>query len=122
MANFDAVPAGKYGKAALEKLGVWTSVADKVAQAENVRAALLLVSRGEAPAGIVYQTDAAADPNVKIIGTFPKDAHPPIVYPIAITASATHPDAATLLTYLKSPNAKPLFHAQGFAVLSPGQS
>ena len=77
MANVDAVPAGKYGKAALEKLGVWASVSGKVAQAENVRAALLLVSRGEAPAGIVYQTDAAADPNVKIIGTFPEDAHPP---------------------------------------------
>ena len=86
MANVDAVPAGKYGKAALEKLGVWASVSGKVAQAENVRAALLLVSRGEAPAGIVYQTDAAADPNVKIIGTFPEDTHPPIVYPIALTA------------------------------------
>ena len=76
MANVDAVPAGKYGKAALEKLGVWASVSGKVAQAENVRAALLLVSRGEAPVGIVYQTDAAADPNVKIIGTFPEDTHP----------------------------------------------
>ncbi len=91
MANVDAVPAGKYGKAALEKLGVWASVAGKVAQAENVRAALLLVSRGEAPAGIVYQTDAAADPNVEIIGTFPEDTHPPIIYPIALTANATHP-------------------------------
>ena len=77
MANIDSVPAGKYGKAALEKLGVWGSVASKIAQAENVRAALLLVSRGETPAGIVYQTDAAADPNVKIIGTFPEDTHPP---------------------------------------------
>src|SRR5262249_40298831 len=69
MAGVEAVPAGKYGKAALEKLGIWQSVAGKIAQAENVRAALLLVSRGEAPAGIVYQTDAAADPNVGIIGT-----------------------------------------------------
>src|SRR5262245_48866018 len=77
MANVDSVPAGKYGKAALEKLGVWGAVANKIAQAENVRAALLLVSRGEAPLGIVYQTDAAADPNVKIIGTFPEDTHPP---------------------------------------------
>ena len=102
MANVDAVPAGKYGKAALEKLGLWAGVSGKIAQAENVRAALLLVSRGEAPAGIVYQTDAAADPNVKIIGTFPEDTHPPIIYPIALTASATHPDAAAFLAYIKS--------------------
>ena len=102
MANVDSVPAGKYGKAALEKLGVWASVSRKIAQAENVRAALLLVSRGEAPAGIVYQTDAAADPNVKIIGTFPEDTHPPIIYPIALTASATHPDAAAFLAYIRS--------------------
>ena len=122
MANIDSVPAGKYGKAALEKLGVWGSVANKVAQAENVRAALLLVSRGETPAGIVYQTDAAADPNVKIIGTFPEDTHPPIIYPIAITASATHPDAAAFLAYVKSAKAKPLFEAQGFAVLSSERS
>src|SRR5215831_20577369 len=81
MANVDSVPAGKYGKAALEKLGVWSSVSNKIAQAENVRAALLLVSRRETPAGIVYQTDAAADPNVKIIGTFPEDTHPPIILP-----------------------------------------
>jgi len=122
MANVDAVPAGKYGKAALEKLGVWGSVSGKVAQAENVRAALLLVSRGEAPAGIVYQTDAVADPNVKIIGTFPEDAHPPIVYPIALTANATNPDAAAFLAYIKSAKARPLLEAQGFTVLSPGQS
>ena len=122
MANVDSVPAGKYGKAALEKLGVWASVSGKVAQAENVRAALLLVSRGEAPAGIVYQTDAAADANVKIIGTFPEDTHPPIIYPIALTASAANPDAAALLAYVKSAKAKPLFEAQGFTVLSPGQS
>ena len=122
MANVDAVPAGKYGKAALEKLGVWASVSGKIAQAENVRAALLLVSRGEAPAGIVYQTDAAADPNVKIIGTFPEDAHPPIIYPMALTASATHPDAAAFLAYIGSEKAKPLFQAQGFTVLGQGRS
>jgi molybdate transport system substrate-binding protein len=122
MANVEAVPAGKYGKAALEKLGVWDSVSAKIAQAENVRAALLLVSRGEAPAGIVYQTDAAADASVKIIGTFPENTHPPIIYPIALTASATHADAAAFLAYLKSAKAKPLFEAQGFSVLSPGQT
>ena len=122
MANVDSVPAGKYGKSALEKLGVWASVSDKVAQAENVRAALLLVSRGEAPAGIVYQTDAAADPGVQTVGTFPEDTHPPIIYPIALTANASHPDAAAFLAYIKSAKAKPLFEAQGFTVLSPGQT
>ncbi|NJO22959.1 MAG: molybdate ABC transporter substrate-binding protein [Sphingomonadales bacterium] len=122
MANVASVPAGKYGKAALEKLGVWGSVSEKIAQAENVRAALLLVSRGEAPAGIVYHTDAASDPNVAIIGTFPTDSHPPIIYPIALTTNADHPDAAAFLAFLKSAKAKPFFDAQGFTVLAPGQS
>ncbi len=122
MANVDSVPAGKYGKAALEKLGAWAGVATRIAQAENVRAALLLVSRGEAPAGIVYQTDAAADPNVTIIGKFPEDTHPPIIYPIALTANASHPDAAGFLAYVKSAKARPIFEAQGFTVLNPGQS
>ena len=122
MANVDSVPAGKYGKAALEKLGAWAGVATRIAQAENVRAALLLVSRGEAPAGIVYQTDAAADPNVAIIGKFPEDTHPPIIYPIALTAHASHPDAAAFLAYVKSAKARPIFEAQGFTVLNPGQS
>jgi molybdate transport system substrate-binding protein len=116
MANVDTVPAGKYGKAALEKLGVWANVSDKVAQTENVRAALLLVSRGEAPAGIVYQTDAAADPNVKIIGSFPENAHPPIIYPVALTNKAG-PDAAEFLTFIRGANARPLFEAQGFTVI-----
>ena len=122
MANVDSVPAGKYGKAALEKLGVWPSVSGKLAQAENVRAALVLVSRGEAPAGIVYQTDAASDKAVAIIGTFPEDTHPPIIYPVALTAGATHPDAAAFLAYIRSDKAKPLFEAQGFSVLNPGRS
>jgi molybdate transport system substrate-binding protein len=122
MANVDSVPAGKYGKAALENLGVWSSVSSTIAQAENVRAALLLVSRGEAPLGIVYQTDAAADPNVKIIGTFPEDTHPPIIYPVALTAGANHPEAAAFLEYIKSAKAKPLFEAQGFTVLGGGRS
>ncbi len=117
MANVEAVPAGRYGKAALEKLGAWNGVSGRIAQTENVRAALLLVSRGEAPAGIVYQTDAAADPKVKIIGTFPEDTHPPIIYPIALTANATSPDAAAFLAYITSAKARPLFEAQGFTVL-----
>jgi molybdate transport system substrate-binding protein len=122
MANVDSVPAGRYGKAALEKLGVWGSVSGKVAQAENVRAALLLVSRGEAPAGIVYQTDAAADRSVAIIGAFPEDTHPPIIYPIALTATATSPDATAFLAYIRSDKAKPTFEAQGFTVLATGRS
>lgn len=117
MANVDSVPAGKYGKAALEKLGAWDGVKDKVAQAENARAALLLVSRGEAPLGIVYATDAAADPSVKIVGRFPADSHPPIVYPAAVVASSTNPDAAAYLGFLRSPAAVAAFERQGFTVL-----
>ncbi|HXW28581.1 MAG TPA: molybdate ABC transporter substrate-binding protein [Xanthobacteraceae bacterium] len=117
MADPNAVPAGKYGKASLEALGVWASVAGKIAPAENVRAALLYVARRETPLGIVYQTDAAAEPEVKIVGTFPDDTHPPIIYPAAITASASDPDAASYLAYLKSPAARSLFQTQGFSVL-----
>ena len=119
MANTGAVPAGKYGKAALQKLGVWDAVECRTAQAENVRAALVLVSRAEAPLGIVYRTDAAADPNVRIVDAFPEDTHPPIVYPAALTAAASHPDAAPFLAYLRSQAARPLFEKQGFTVLSP---
>ncbi|PVE53285.1 molybdate ABC transporter substrate-binding protein [Rhizobium rhizogenes] len=117
MGAVDSVPAGKYGKAALEKLGVWSAVSGKVAGAESVRAALLLVSRGEAPYGIVYQTDAAADPGVKIVGTFPQDSHPPIIYPVAILKDAKSPAAAAYLEFLKSAKAAPFFEAQGFTVL-----
>lgn len=118
MANVESVPAGKYGKAALEKLGAWDNVKDKVAQADNVRAALLLVSRGEAPLGIVYTTDAAADPKVKILATFPPDSHPPILYPVAVTKDSTHPDAVAFLTYLRSSGPKAAFEKQGFTVLN----
>lgn len=117
MGNVDAVPAGKYGKAALEKLGAWDGVKGSVAQAENVRAALLLVARGEAPLGIVYSTDAAAEPNVKIVGTFPEDSHKPIVYPVAVTKEPRSPDARAFLDYLKSSRARPAFEKQGFTVL-----
>jgi molybdate transport system substrate-binding protein len=117
-----AVPAGKYAKAALETLGVWASVEAKVAQAENVRAALKLVSTGEAALGIVYQTDAAAEPGVKILGIFPGDSHPPIVYPAALTMDAKHADAAEFLKYLQSARAKGLFEAQGFTFIAPAAS
>jgi len=118
MADVRAVPAGKYGQAALETLGVWDSVKDRIAQAENVRATLALVSRGEAPLGIVYQTDAAADTGVKIVGTFPADSHPPILYPVAVLAGSDKPEARAFVDYLKSPAAKPLFEKQGFTVLA----
>lgn len=117
MANVEAVPAGKYGKASLQALGVWATVQDRMAQAENVRAALRLVSRGEAPLGIVYQTDAAADAGVRIVGAFPDGSHPPIVYPVALLAASTNPDAALFLDYLGSAAARPLFEKQGFTVL-----
>jgi molybdate transport system substrate-binding protein len=121
MANVESVPAGKYGKASLEKLGLWDKVSGKLAQAENVRAALLLVSRGEAPAGIVYATDAASDEGVTVIGTFPENSHPPIIYPVALTKSAG-PDAEAFLAYIKSGKARPLFEAEGFAVVGAGPS
>jgi molybdate transport system substrate-binding protein len=117
MADPAAVPAGKYGKAALERLGVWASVASKVAPAENVRAALLLVSRGETPLGIVYATDAAADKGVRVVATFPEDTHPPIVYPVAEVADGTNPAAAAFLDFLKSKRARPFFERQGFTFL-----
>ncbi len=117
MGAVDSVPAGKYGKAALETLGVWPSVESKVAGAENVRSALLLVSRGEAPYGIVYQTDAIADPGVRIVGTFPEDSHPPIVYPIAIMADSKSPAATAYVDFVKSETAMAIFTAQGFTVL-----
>jgi molybdate transport system substrate-binding protein len=120
MANVDSVPAGKYGKAALEKLDVWHSVADKVVQSENVRLALAFVARGEAQAGIVYATDAAAEPGVKVIGTFPADSHPPILYPVAMTATSTNPKAKAFFQFLISDAAAPAFRKQGFTVVSPG--
>ncbi|HSA66147.1 MAG TPA: molybdate ABC transporter substrate-binding protein [Methyloceanibacter sp.] len=117
MADTASVPAGKYGKDALEKLGVWDGVKDKIAQAENVRAALALVSRGEAPLGIVYATDAKADPKVKVLDVFPGSTHAPILYPIAITASSTSKEAPSFLAYLKTAAAQSAFEAQGFKVL-----
>src|SRR4029077_10325422 len=113
MANPDAVPAGKYGKASLEALGVWRDVQSKVAAAENVRAALVLVSRGEAPFGIVYKTDAAVDPKVRVVGEFPENTHPPIIYPIAVTA-AGNPAAGIFLKWLDEPDAKAILEKHGF--------
>jgi molybdate transport system substrate-binding protein len=114
MADPDSVPAGLYGREALTRLGVWNAVAPKVARAENVRAALALVERGEAPYGIVYLTDAMASPKVKVVGTFPTQTHTPIVYPAAVLATATSPDAAGFLRFLASPQAKAIFRQYGF--------
>jgi molybdate transport system substrate-binding protein len=112
-----AVPAGLYAKAALEKLGIWSSVESKIAMAENVRAALVLVARGEAPLGIVYETDAKVDPSVKIVGVFPEDSHPPIIYPVAMTKDAK-PDAAQYLAFLTTPEARAVFERYGFRALA----
>ena len=114
MTLVDAVPAGIYGKAALEWLGAWEAAALQVAQADNVRAALALVSSGEAPLGIVYATDAAADDNVTVIGTFPAGAHPPIVYPAAAVAASRNPHNSRFLAWLRGPAARKAFERQGF--------
>ena len=111
-----AVPVGKYAKAALEKLGAWQAAEPKFAMAESVRAALALVARGEAPLGIVYSTDAKVEPGVKIVGTFPADSHPAIIYPVAATATAK-PEAAGYLAFLRSSAAKAIFEKYGFSFL-----
>ncbi len=114
MADPDSVPAGKYGKAALEALGVWPSVVGRLARAENVRAALLFVSRGEAPLGIVYRTDAAAEGRVRIAGVFPASTHPQIVYPMALLAAGKTAGARGFYDFLKSRAAADVFRRYGF--------
>jgi molybdate transport system substrate-binding protein len=111
-----SVPVGKYAKGALEKLGIWASVEKRFAMADNVRAALALVARNEAVLGIVYETDAKVEPGVKIVGTFPADSHPAIVYPVAATATAK-PEAAAYLAFLRSSIAKAVFEQYGFTFL-----
>jgi molybdate transport system substrate-binding protein len=118
MALVDSVPAGVYGKAALENLGLWSAVEPQVAQADNVRAALAFVATGEAPYGIVYATDAAAEANVTIVGTFPKDSHPPIVYPAADLANRDTAAEADFMTFLRGAEARAAFERQGFSVLA----
>ena len=115
MANPDSVPAGKYGKQALETLGVWASVEKKVARTENVRVALTLVSRGEAPLGIVYATDALAERNVRIVDTFAESSHPAIVYPVAIVAANGSISAKRFVDYLLSTPARVIWERYGFA-------
>ena len=121
MATVDSVPAGQYGKEALESLGLWSSIEANVAQSDNVRAALALVAAGEAPYGIVYASDAIADDEsgdkVTVVGTFPGDSHKPIVYPAATLASSAKPEAQAFLDALSSDAAAAVFTAQGFTVL-----
>lgn len=118
MALVDAVPAGIYGKAALESLGLWESVEARVVQADNVRAALKLVAIGEAPMGVVYATDAAAEEGVSVLGAFPEDSHPPIVYPVAAMTGRLSPMVAEFLGYLQSGAAREVFKRHGFTVLA----
>jgi molybdate transport system substrate-binding protein len=112
-----SVPAGKYARASLEKLGHWSGVQAKLAESESVRAALMLVARGEAPLGIVYLSDARAEPAVRIVATFPDDSHPPIVYPVAALRGARNAQAQALVSWLASPQAAAIFQRRGFVVL-----
>ena len=114
MADPDSVPAGKYGRAALEALGVWVEVAPKVARAENVRVALALVARGEAPFGVVYKTDALAEPRVRVIDEFSDALHPEIVYPAAVVAQSRSKIAYPYLRYLRSIAAQAVWQRHGF--------
>ncbi|OYU50632.1 MAG: molybdate ABC transporter substrate-binding protein [Rhizobiales bacterium PAR1] len=115
--NPQSVPVGKYARQALMALGVWEQVGPRIAGADNVRAALSLVARGEAKFGIVYETDARTEPRVRVVGTFPASSHSPVVYPFAVTATSTNPDADAFLTYLSSPTARRIFEKEGFSIL-----
>jgi molybdate transport system substrate-binding protein len=116
MGDPDHVPAGIYGRKALETLGIWDSVAGKVARSKDVRAALALVERGETPLGVVYTTDAAISKNVSVVGTFPETCHPPIVYPAALVGSRHSQVARRFIEFLKTPDAKAVFKRYGFSV------
>lgn len=117
VADPDTVPAGRYARGALTSLGVWGTVAERLVRAENVRVALTYVARGEAPLGIVYETDAKAEPKVKVVDVFPSDSHPRIVYPIALTASGRSAGAKAFLDYVNGANAAAVFRRYGFAIL-----
>ncbi len=116
MADPGSVPAGKYAKAALESLGVWHQLAPRLAPAENVRAALALVARGEVPFGIVYSSDALAEPKVRVAGLFPLNIYPPIVYPAALVAQSRSKAATSLLLFLRSSEAHSVWRKYGFVV------
>jgi molybdate transport system substrate-binding protein len=117
VADVKAVPAGLYAKTALESLGAWAAAEPKLAQAENVRATLAFVARGETPVGIVYETDAKIEPKVKVIGAFPEDSHPPVTYPVAATVASKNPATERYLNFLRSSAAKTIFETYGFSFL-----
>jgi molybdate transport system substrate-binding protein len=117
LADPDAVPAGRYARASLESLGVWDDVAGRVVPAENVRAALVLVERGEVPLGIVYATDAQASRSVSVVYRFPAGSHPPIRYPVAQLAASEHPDTRVFQAFLASPEAQRIFVRHGFGIV-----
>lgn len=114
MADPASVPAGRYGKAALERLGVWPTVARRIAPAENVRAAMALVERGAAPLGIVYLTDARASAKVRVVGTFPASSHPSITYPVARLKASVHPEAEAFRRFLISREGRAILARRGF--------
>lgn len=117
VADVNAVPAGRYAKAALEKLGAWAVAESKLAQAENVRATLAFVARDETPIGIVYDTDAKVEPKVKVVGLFPEGSYPPVTYPVAETATTTKKGVSQYLHFLRSSAAKAIFEKYGFSFL-----
>lgn len=119
MALVNAVPAGIYGRAALQSLGVWDQVKDRIAQTDNVRASLRLVAVGEAPLGIVYATDAGAEPLVRVVGIFPGQSHPPILYPVARMARGETRASLAFFEFLTGPEARAVFERHGF--LKPGE-
>jgi molybdate transport system substrate-binding protein len=108
------VPAGRYAQASLTALGVWPSVADKLARAESVRAALAFVARGETPLGIVYDTDAKVEPQVRLVGLFPDASHPPIIYPAALVRASRNPNGPVFLRFLRGREAAAIFRRYGF--------
>lgn len=117
VADVKAVPAGTYAKAALEALGAWAAAEPKLAMAENVRATLAFVARGETAIGIVYETDAKIEPKVKIVGVFPDGSYPPVTYPVAATAATTNAAVSSYLNFLRTPIAKAIFERYGFSFL-----
>jgi molybdate transport system substrate-binding protein len=118
MANTDAVPAGIYGRQALQTLGLWQSLQGHIAQAEDVRAALALVARGEAPLGVVYASDAVAEKNVRVVAKFANDSHDPIVYPAALLDGVDNPAAENLLAFMRTDEAAEIFARWGFEVVA----
>lgn len=112
-----SVPAGRYARSALESLGLWTQLQPRTVETENVRAALGLVARGEVRLGVVYATDARAEPRVRVLAAFPAGTHPPIVYPVAVIAASRHPHAAHFAGWLRTPTARAMFERRGFVAI-----